>query len=136
MAARFNNGVVYQADQVGLNNVLLTSEQTSTTISCEGRDQLVIYVNLSTWAAASTVSVAVDTDEGTSTTWYPEQSDSVASGIATLSPLIFRKAVTAATAWHIYMPIIADKFRIRITSVDGTTDRVSVKLRLSNTGNS
>lgn len=134
MAARFNNSITLQPDQVGLNGVVLSAERTSNTIECAGREQLTLYVNLSTWAAASTVSVAIDISENGST-WFPLQSESIAAGIATLTPLIWRQAVGAAELWAIYTPIAAQKFRIRITSAGGTTDAASVTVRLSNLGN-
>lgn len=132
--ARFNNSETYQPDQLSLSGVVLSAERTSVTVNCDGYDQMRIDVNLSTWAAASTVSVAVDVNES-GATWYPLQSESIAAGVATLSDLIWRKSVSAADTWTIFSPICANNMRIRITSVDGTTDAASVTLRLSNTGN-
>lgn len=134
MSARFNNPVTLQPDQVGLNLVVLTTERTSNTLSADGREQLTMNVNLSTWAAATTVSLAVDVSEN-GTTWFPMQSESIAAGIATLTPLIWRQAVSAAELWSINTPIGAKFFRIRITSAAGTTDAASVTVRLSNLGN-
>lgn len=134
MSARFNNSITLFPDQVGLNGVVLSAERTSNTLSSDGREQLTMNVNLSTWAAATTVSVAVDISEN-STNWFPMQSESTAAGIATLSPLIWRQAVSAAELWSINTPISSKYFRIRITSAGGTTDAASVSVRLSNLGN-
>ncbi len=135
MAARFNNTKVYRSDQVGLNGAILSAERTSNTLDCDGREQLTLLVNLSTWTAATTVSVAIDLTEDDGTTWFPMQSESTAAGIATLSDLIWRKSVSAADTWAILTPIHAEKFRVRITSAGGTTDAASVTIRLSNLGN-
>lgn len=134
MAARFNNSIILQPDTVGLNAAVLSAERTSNTLSADGREQLTMNVNLSTWADATTVSVAVDVSEN-GTNWFPMQSESTAAGIATLSPLIWRQAVSAAELWSINTPINARLFRIRITSAGGTTDAASVTVRLSNLGN-
>ena len=134
MAARFNNSSILQPDQVGLSGAVLSAERTSSTLSSDGREQLTLNVNLSTWAAATTVSVAIDVSENSST-WFPMQSESIAAGIATLTPLIWRKAVSAAALWSINTPIHAKYFRVRITSAGGTTDAASVTVRLSNLGN-
>lgn len=134
MSGRFHNTIIIQPDKVGLNSALLTAERTSNTIECAGFEQLTLYVNLSTWGAASTVSVAIDLSEN-GTTWFPMQSESIALGIATLTPLIWRQAVGAAELWAIMTPIHAQKFRIRITSAGGTTDVASVTVRMSNMGN-
>lgn len=135
MSARFNNTVVYRPDQLNLSGVTLASERTSNTIECDGRDQMTINVNLSARTAATAVLVAVDISPD-GTTWYPLQSESISSGTATLSDLVWSKTVSGTDTWSFYYPIAAQKMRIRISGTGGAAgDVVSVTLRLSNVGN-
>lgn len=135
MAGHFTRSKTYWPDALGLRAQVLSAERTSNTIECAGFDQLKLDVNLSSWADASTVSVAIDVSEDGST-WYPIQSESTAAGVATLSDLIWRKSVSAADTWTIFSPICSQKLRVRITSASGgSSDIASVTLRLANMGN-
>ena len=117
--------------QLGLSAQVLSAERTSTTMDCSAANQLTVMVDLTTWAAATTVSVQVDIRDEGDAQWFPLQAASIAAGVATMTDLIWRKTVTAADQWEMDTPINANQFRIRITSAGGTTDTASVYARLA-----
>lgn len=124
---------LYPSD-LSLSGVTLESERTSSTIECDGYDQLVLYV-VHTNSSATRIDINVDSSPNDGTDWCEFQSENISSGTATLSDLDYQKTVSASKKIRVAVPINDDQIRVRISGTSGgASDLVTVYGRLEVTG--
>ena len=134
MPPRYAKRHTYLPTDLNLSGRLITDSVNvaSATFGVGDYTQMTVEI-ISAWAAASDVQFYLEhSPDGTN--WAREQSVAIAAGTGTLTDYTYVRAVSAADAWFVPIPITMDgNYRLQFTgtSADGATDAVTVYVHLS-----
>ena len=118
------------AAEVGLDLVLLTATNNSSTISCSGMNQATFVFNHSVHATTPdcTFYLEVSIDDGT--TWSRLQSESSGTSVSTLSDASYKKNLAATGIFTVDIPVNYSHIRIKALTGGAAGDKMSVTCRL------